>query len=126
MDCEKALELMSAELDGMCTEQERAALQAHLEACADCRETYRQLRALDEALQDAELEPPQADRAAAAATAPQTVRNERRVIFFIMFSSDFLSTNVFQIPGTFSARGLSLCFPWEHHDCTPTAAPPRP
>lgn len=58
MDCEKALELMSAELDGMCTEQERAALQAHLEACADCRETYRQLRALDEALQDAELEPP--------------------------------------------------------------------
>ncbi len=49
----KALELMSAELDGMCTEQERAALQAHLEACADCRETYRQLRALDEALQDA-------------------------------------------------------------------------
>jgi len=73
-----------------------------------------------------EAEPPQADRAAAAATAPQTVRNERRVIFFIMFSSDFLSTNVFQIPGTFSARGLSLCFPWEHHDCTPTAAPPRP
>ena len=29
-------------------------------------------------------------------------------------------------PGTTSARGLSLCFPWEHHDCTPTAAPPRP
>ena len=26
MDCEKALELMSAELDGMCTEQERAAI----------------------------------------------------------------------------------------------------
>ena len=52
MDCEKALELMSAELDGMCTEQERAALQAHLEACADCRETYRQLHALDEALQE--------------------------------------------------------------------------
>ena len=50
MDCEKALELMSAELDGMCTEQERAALQAHLEACADCCETYRQLHALDEAL----------------------------------------------------------------------------
>ena len=48
MDCEKALELMSAELDGMCTEQERAALQAHLEACADCRETYRRLHALDE------------------------------------------------------------------------------
>ena len=60
MDCEKALELMSAELDGACTEQERAALQAHLDACADCRETFRQLHALDEALQDAQLEPPQA------------------------------------------------------------------
>ena len=46
MDCEKALELMSAELDGMCTEQERAALQAHLEACADCRETYQPPQAL--------------------------------------------------------------------------------
>ena len=80
MDCEKALELMSAELDGMCTEQERAALQAHLEACADCRETYRQLRALDEALQDAELEPPQAVRARAAADTPAAARKLRREI----------------------------------------------
>ena len=80
MDCEKALELMSAELDGMCTEQERAALQAHLEACADCRETYRQLRARDEALQDAELEPPQAVRARAAADTPAAARKLRREI----------------------------------------------
>ena len=34
-----------------------------------------------------EAEPPQAVRAAAAATVPQTARNERRVIFFIIFSS---------------------------------------
>ena len=34
-----------------------------------------------------EAEPPQAVRAAAAATVPQTARNERRVIFFIVFSS---------------------------------------
>ena len=53
MDCEKALELMSAELDGMCTEQERAALQAHLDACPDCRETWRQLHELDALLQEA-------------------------------------------------------------------------
>ena len=84
MDCEKALELMSAELDGMCTEQERAALQAHLEACADCRETYRQLRALDEALQDAELEPPQADRARAAAATALPLSMDLLVIFFIV------------------------------------------
>ena len=60
MDCEKALELMSAELDGMCTEQERAALQAHLDACPDCRETWRQLHELDALLQESELEPPAA------------------------------------------------------------------
>ena len=30
MDCEKALELMSAELDGMCTEQEREIGRAHV------------------------------------------------------------------------------------------------
>ena len=40
MNCEKALELISAELDGELTQQERAELQAHLDACPDCRETY--------------------------------------------------------------------------------------
>lgn len=60
MDCEKALELMSAELDGMCTEQERAALQAHLRRARTAVRPTGQLHALDEALQDAELEPPQA------------------------------------------------------------------
>ena len=82
MDCEKALELMSAELDGMCTEQERAALQAHLEACADCRETYRQLHALDEALQDAELEPPQAEN---RLTTIASTSARARYFFFILF-----------------------------------------
>ena len=47
MNCEKALELMSAELDGALAEEEAAALQTHLEACPACRETYRQLHELD-------------------------------------------------------------------------------
>ena len=62
MNCEKALELMSAELDGALTEEEAAALQTHLEACPACRETYRQLHELDLLLQDGELEPPAALR----------------------------------------------------------------
>ena len=60
MNCEKALELISAELDGELTQQERAELQAHLDACPDCRETYAQLHELDAALQESELEPPAA------------------------------------------------------------------
>ena len=60
MNCEKALELISAELDGELTQQERAELQAHLDACPDCRETYAQLHELDAALQESELEPPTA------------------------------------------------------------------
>ena len=80
MNCENALELMNRELDEALTAEESAALQAHLEACADCRETYRQLHALDEALQDTELEPPQAVRARAAADTPAAARKLRREI----------------------------------------------
>ena len=47
MNCENALELMNRELDGALTEAESAALQAHLDACPDCRETWRQLHELD-------------------------------------------------------------------------------
>ena len=53
MNCERALELISAELDGAVTQQERAELQAHLDTCPDCRETYAQLHELDALLQDA-------------------------------------------------------------------------
>ena len=74
MNCEKALELISAELDGELTQQERAELQAHLDACPDCRETYAQLHELDAALKDSELEPP----AALHDTVMQTIRREKK------------------------------------------------
>ena len=60
MNCENALELMNRELDEALTAEEAAALQAHLDACPDCRETRRQLHELDALLQEGELEPPAA------------------------------------------------------------------
>lgn len=60
MNCENALELMNRELDEALTAEEAAALQAHLDACPDCRETRRQLHELDALLQESELEPPAA------------------------------------------------------------------
>ena len=60
MNCENALELMNRELDETLTAEESAALQAHLDACPDCRETWRQLHELDALLQESELEPPAA------------------------------------------------------------------
>ena len=60
MNCENALELMNRELNEALTPEESAALQAHLDACPDCRETWRQLHELDALLQDGELEPPAA------------------------------------------------------------------
>jgi len=79
--------------------------------------------AVDAAAEEAaveEAEPPQAVRAAAAAAAPQTARNERRVIFFIMFSSITMSGSYF--PGPFSF----LCFPLERLYCTAVLLPLRP
>ena len=60
MNCENALELMNREPDEALTPEEAAALQAHLDACPDCRETRRQLHELDALLQESELEPPAA------------------------------------------------------------------
>ena len=60
MNCENALELMNRELNEALTAEELAALQAHLDACPDCRETRRQLHELDALLQESELEPPAA------------------------------------------------------------------
>ena len=60
MNCENALELMNRELDEALTKEETAALRAHLDACSDCRETWRQLHELDALLKESELEPPAA------------------------------------------------------------------
>lgn len=58
MNCDEALELMQQQLDAPLSEQQSAALRAHLAGCAQCRTLEKQLRQLDEALQDAALEPP--------------------------------------------------------------------
>ena len=47
MNCDKTLELLSAELDGKLSEAEHAELQAHLDECADCRRVYGTLRDVD-------------------------------------------------------------------------------
>ena len=47
MNCDKTLELLSAELDGRLSETEHAELQAHLDKCADCRRVYGTLRDVD-------------------------------------------------------------------------------
>ena len=74
MNCENALELMNRELDEALTPEEAAALQAHLDACPDCRETRRQLHELDALLQESELEPP----AALHDGVMQTIRQEKK------------------------------------------------
>lgn len=60
MTCDKALEWMSAALDGALTMEEAAALQAHLDACPECRAANAQLRGMDAFLKEAEYEPPAA------------------------------------------------------------------
>lgn len=60
MNCDRALELMSAALDGELTAEEQAQLQAHLEACPDCRAVYAQMQTMDSFLQEADAEPPAA------------------------------------------------------------------
>ena len=73
MTCDKALELMSAELDGELTKEETAALQAHLDECPDCRASYAQLRDMDAFLKEAAYEPP----AALHTNVMRTVRQEK-------------------------------------------------
>lgn len=40
MTCDQIYELLSAKLDGALSEEEQTQLQAHLDACADCRRLY--------------------------------------------------------------------------------------
>lgn len=58
MQCEDYLLLISGHIDKMNTEAEEAALQAHLEACAECRAVLAQMEAADTALSAARVEPP--------------------------------------------------------------------
>lgn len=58
MNCDEALEWMQQQLDAPLSEQQAAALRAHLDGCAQCRALEKQLRQIDEALQGTALEPP--------------------------------------------------------------------
>lgn len=58
MDCEKYLELMSAALDGECTEEERRDLDSHLAVCPECAELFRILSANAKAARELDCEMP--------------------------------------------------------------------
>ena len=57
--CEAYIELMMQVIDGEATQQEEAALHAHLEQCETCRRLYEAYRAVDQSLQSAQEEPPE-------------------------------------------------------------------
>lgn len=60
MNCDTALEMMSAMLDGELTQEESEQLQAHLAACESCRAVYAELAAIDSAVAADQAEPPEA------------------------------------------------------------------
>lgn len=58
MDCEQALILISAALDGEITETERAELEEHLNACPECRAISEDFGVISVALSDMMARPP--------------------------------------------------------------------
>ena len=48
MNCEQALEAISARLDGALSEEENRELEAHLASCASCRALLKELTELEE------------------------------------------------------------------------------
>lgn len=75
MNCRAAQRLISAERDGALPLEERAALEAHVAGCADCRQTREALAAATEAWTRADraVETPDVERAW------QDIRREIRV-----------------------------------------------
>lgn len=58
MNCDQALEEISAALDGELTDGARAELESHLASCPACRALYEELRGLQGALLESMEEPP--------------------------------------------------------------------
>ena len=58
-DCDRALELLSLELDGELTPEEKSELEAHLAACEECRGAAEELRQLHTILPELEEEVPE-------------------------------------------------------------------
>ena len=85
-DCDRALELISLELDDRLTPEEAAVLRAHLRGCADCRRAAEELRALHTLLPELEEEIPEGlhraimDRIAAEKVVPLSrIKNTSRL-----------------------------------------------
>lgn len=57
-DCERALELLSLELDGQLPPEEKGELEAHLDGCGECRRAAEELRQLHTILPELEEEVP--------------------------------------------------------------------
>ena len=57
-DCLNFEQQISAMIDGELPEAERQVLEAHLETCPDCMETYRMFSGLSAAMRDISFEPP--------------------------------------------------------------------
>ena len=87
MNCEQALEAISARLDGALSEEENWELETHLASCASCRALLKELTELEEGLETLPVEPPEtlapsvmrairAEKAAQAA--PAAKKSQRR------------------------------------------------
>lgn len=78
VDCDRALELISAGLDGELSDLEAASLDAHLGTCADCDHRYEQMAGLHRLvrLRPAESVPDLSERILAAANPPRAGHGE--------------------------------------------------
>lgn len=61
MNCDLPIELLSAYLDGELNEQEKAAVEAHLDKCSTCQEVLIALRGINENVKKGILAEPSAD-----------------------------------------------------------------
>ena len=83
--CDKALELISARLDGVITPEEAALLEEHLSACPACRDLLADLEGVHEAMPGLWVEPPAdlkdriMDRIRSDNVTPLPVRPARKV-----------------------------------------------
>ena len=85
-DCERALELLSLELDGQLTPEEKGELEAHLAGCGECRRAAEELRQLHTILPELEEEVPDGlhqaimDRIGAEKVVPLSGARKKRAI----------------------------------------------
>ena len=119
MNCDTALELLSAMLDGELTDTEAERLQSHLAACESCRAVYDELVMIDAAVRDDQAEPPDALRenvmtAIRAEQRQKTTRKTRSWLLLGIAAAAALAliilsgTGVLPLPGTGEAGRVSV------------------